>query len=46
MSTYKAQSFIEGLGLGGRQGQWDISNDVVVLESQLTSDMEFLVSGI
>ena len=40
------QSFIEGLGLGGRQGQWDISNDVVVLESQLTSDMEFLVSGI
>ena len=40
----KRRSFVEGLGLGGRQGQWDVSNDLVAIESQLTSDMDFIVS--
>lgn len=40
------RSFIEGLGLGGKQGQWDISNDLTMFESQLTSDIDILASGI
>ena len=40
------RSFIEGLGLGGRQGQWDISNDLTMFESQLTLDIDILASGI
>ena len=40
---YETTIFVEGLGLGGRQGQWDVS---VAIESQLTSDMDFIVSGI
>ena len=39
------QCFIEGLGLGGRQGRWDVSNDTLELESQLKFDIDFLVSG-
>ena len=39
------RAFVEGLGLGGRQGRWDISSDLRTIESQLTSDMDFLVSG-
>ena len=40
------QSFIEGLGLGGRQGQWDISNNLTMFKSQPTSDIYILASGI
>ena len=37
--------FVEGLGLDGRQGQWDISTDLLTLASQLTADMDFIASG-
>ena len=41
----KRRKFIEGLGLDGRQGQWDISTDLLTLESELTTDMDFIASG-
>ena len=41
----KRRHFVEGLGLDGRQGQWDISMDLLTLESALAADLDFIVSG-
>ena len=41
----KRRAFVEGLGLEGRGGRWDISNDLAALESDLTHDMKFIAAG-
>lgn len=41
----KRRKFMEGLGLDGRQGRWDISTDLLTLESEVTADMDFIASG-
>ena len=39
-------SFVEGLGLGGRRGQWDISIDLSTIESEMIVDIDFISEGI
>lgn len=42
-TTYiERRSFVQGLG---RQGRWDISIDLTKLESEVTTDVEFITSG-
>ena len=41
----RRRMFVEGLGLDGRQGRWDISTDLLTIASQLTADMDFIASG-
>lgn len=41
----KRRKYMKGLGLDGRQGQWDISTDLLTLESDLRADIDFITSG-
>lgn len=41
----RRRAFVNGLGLEGRQGQWDVSTDLLTLHSELTADLNFIGSG-
>ena len=39
------RSFVEGLGLGDRRGQWDISIDLSTIELEMITDIDFISEG-
>ena len=39
------REFVDGLGLRGRRGMWEISSDLYKIESELMTDIDFISSG-